>query len=303
MTILSRREMALVPLAARGLRLAAQEPEPLPPAGTRDGDAIREALDGWWARSMKSSEKRLAWWREARFGCFIHWGAYAEPGGEWKGKPFTGYAEHLMRIRKIPLAEYRRDVVSVFNPVRFDAEEWVRIIKSAGMKYVVITAKHHDGFAMYASKASKYNIVDATPFKRDPMRELASACRRNGLRFGFYYSHAFDWEHPDAPGNDWDYDNPGGDNLLHGGLTWYDQHPELLAKARRYVDAKAIPQVRELVEMYKPDLMWFDTPHKLPVSEQLRVLKALREVSRRSSGERAMRPRLRPALRRLSEHG
>jgi len=121
-------------------------------------------------------------------------------------------------------------VVSVFNSVKFDAEEWIRMIKGAGMKYVIITAKHHDGFAMYPSEASRYNIRDATPFKRDPMRELAAAARKHDLRFGFYYSHAFDWEHPDAPGNDWDYDNPRGDKGFHGGVSWYDQHPEMLAR-------------------------------------------------------------------------
>ena len=98
------------------------------------------------------------------------------------------------------------------------------------MRYLIITAKHHDGFAMWPSKVSTYNIRDATKFKRDPMKELAEACRRNGIRFGFYYSHAFDWEDPDAPGNDWDYDNPGGDRKLHGGTRWYDLHPDLLER-------------------------------------------------------------------------
>jgi len=206
----------------------------------------------------------------------MHWGVYSGPGGEWKGQAVRGYAEHLMRIKKIPLEEYKREVVARFNPVKFDAAEWVRTIQDAGMKWLVITAKHHDGFAMYRSLVSKYNIVDATPFGRDPMKELAAACRKAGLRFGFYYSHAFDWEHPDAPGNDWDYDNPGGDRKLHGGDNWYDQHPQLLEKARRYVDGKAIPQIEELVRMYQPDIMWFDTPQKLPLSEQLRILKAAR---------------------------
>src|SRR5258708_6630871 len=109
-------------------------------------------------------EKRIAWWREARFGMFIHWGLYAVPEGEWKGKPIAGLGEWIMNRAKIPVAEYEQ-LTSQFNPVKFNADEWVAIAKAAGMKYIVITSKHHDGFAMYGSKASKYNIVDATPFK------------------------------------------------------------------------------------------------------------------------------------------
>ena len=247
-------------------------------AGDRDQRAIQQAEQTWWKAAQATRTQRLGWWREARFGAFIHWGVYAGPGGQWNGKPFSGYAEHLMRIQKIPLAEYKAKVVAPFNPTRFNAEEWVKLVKGAGMGYLVITAKHHDGFAMWPSKVSKYNIRDATKFTRDPMKELADACRRNGIRFGFYYSHAFDWEDPDAPGNDWDYDNPGGDRKLHGDLEWYNLHPELLEKARRYVDRKAIPQVKELIAMYHPDILWFDTPQKLPLSEQLRVVAAVREA-------------------------
>ncbi len=244
----------------------------------RDSKAIQQAEKSWWKAAQATRDQRLAWWRDARFGCFIHWGAYSGPVGEWNGKPFSGYAEHLMRIQKIPLKEYKLRVVAPFDPVKFNAEEWVSLIKGAGMKYLIVTAKHHDGFAMWPSKANAYNIHDATKFPRDPMRELSDACKRNGIRFGFYYSHAFDWADPDGPGNDWDNSNPGGDKQLYGGLQWYDLYPDLLVKARRYVDRKAIPQVQELVRIYHPDIMWFDTPQKLPVSEQLRVLQAVREA-------------------------
>src|SRR5437762_6808534 len=160
----------------------------------RDLAAIQEAEQTWVKAAQKTRDERLAWWREARFGCFIHWGVYSGPGGEWNGKSAGGYAEHLMRHAKIPLAEYTDKVVSVFNPEQFKANEWVQLIKGAGMKYVVITSKHHDGFAMWPSDVNKYNLRDATKFRRDPMRELSEACRANGIRFGFYYSHAFDWE-------------------------------------------------------------------------------------------------------------
>jgi alpha-L-fucosidase len=242
----------------------------------RDLAAIEEADTTWAKAALATRDQRLAWWREARFGCFLHWGVYSGPGGEWNGTPFNGYAEHLMRIQKIPLAEYKEKVVAPFNPVKFNADAWVSLIKGAGMRYLVITAKHHDGFAMWPSEVSRYNLRDATRFQRDPMKELSEACRKAGIRFGFYYSHAFDWEDPNAPGNDWDYDNPGGDKNLHGGAQWYDLHLDLLEKARRYVDQKAIPQVLELIRMYHPDILWFDTPQKLPVSEQLRVVKAVR---------------------------
>ncbi|MGH9969507.1 MAG: alpha-L-fucosidase, partial [Pyrinomonadaceae bacterium] len=96
----------------------------------RDGEAVAEALNGWWSASMKTHDQRISWWRESEFGCFIHWGVYSTFGGEWNGKPFRGYAEHMMRSQKIPLAEYKERVVSVFNPVKFDADEWVRLIKA-----------------------------------------------------------------------------------------------------------------------------------------------------------------------------
>lgn len=245
-------------------------------AKQRDQQAIDEAVNGWWTASMKTQEQRIAWWREAKFGMFIHWGIYSLPGGEWNGKKVGGYAEHLMRKERIPRNDYL-NLAHQFNPEKFNAEEWILYAKKAGMKYFIITAKHHDGFAMYDSKVSDFDIVDQSPFKRDPMAELAAAAKKHGIKFGFYYSHAFDWEHPDAPGNDWDYNNPGGDKLI-GGANWYDTHPEWLPKAKKYVDEKAIPQIKELLTKYHPDILWFDTPHKLPLSENIRILKAIRET-------------------------
>ena len=243
----------------------------------RDQKAVDEAVNGWWTTSMKTVDQRIAWWREARFGMFVHWGIYSLPAGEWNGKQVNGYAEHLMRKEKITRTDYL-GIARQFNPVRFNADEWISNAKKAGMKYFIITAKHHDGFAMYDSKVSDFNIVKQTPFRRDPLAELSAACKKQGIKFGFYYSHAFDWEHPDAPGNDWEYNNPGGDLLLHGGANWFDVHPELLPKAVKYVDEKAIPQIKELLIKYHPDILWFDTPHKLPLSENIRILKAIRET-------------------------
>ena len=235
----------------------------------------------WWRGSMQTHDQRLQWWREARFGMFVHWGVYSGLGGTWQGRPVKGYAEHIQRMLKIPIPVYREQVAGKFNPTEFNADEWIRAARDAGMGYFIITAKHHDGFAMFDSKTNDYNIVQATPFKRDPMKELKAACQKYGLKFGFYYSHAFDWGEANAPGNDWDYDNPGGDRNLHGGRNWWESYPEFLPRARSYVDQKAIPQLLELIKNYDPDILWFDTPHKLPDSENLRIMKAVREASPR----------------------
>ena len=181
-----------------------------------------------------------------------------------------------MRSRKIPLAEYKDQVVKNFNPILFNADEWIKSAKEAGMKYFIITAKHHDGFAMYPSIAYPYDIRQ-TKMKQDPMKALSMAAKKYGLKFGFYYSHAFDWEHPDAPGNDWDYNNPGGDKLLHG-ANWWESNPEFITNAERYVNEKSIPQILELIKNYHPDILWFDTPHKLPMYLNLKILKAIRDA-------------------------
>jgi alpha-L-fucosidase len=255
----------LLALATAGPAAAA------PPVGPQDAPEL-----AWWRASMTTREQRLQWWRQARFGMFVHWGVYSGLGGVWEGKPVSGYAEHIQRIRKIPIPVYREKVAGTFNPTRFDADAWIGAARRAGMGYFIITAKHHDGFAMYDSAVSDYDVVDATPWKHDPMRDLKDACLRHGLKFGFYYSHAFDWGEADGAGNDWDYQNPGGDRELHGGRDWWKQSPALVKKVRAYVDRKAIPQLRELIARYDPDILWFDTPHKLPPEENLRILAAVR---------------------------
>jgi len=190
-------------------------------------------------------DRRLKWFREARFGLMIHWGLYAVPAGEWKGKLIPGLGEWIMNRARIPISEYEQLALQ-FNPVKFDADAWVRMARDAGMKYIVITSKHHDGFAMYGSKASKYNIVDATPFRRDVMKELAAACHKYGLKLCFYYSQTQDWHEPDAVGNDWDFT------------------PESKKNFARYLEEKVKPQVTEILTNYGPiGLIWFDTPRNI----------------------------------------
>jgi alpha-L-fucosidase len=231
----------------------------------------------WWRDSQTNLDQRLAWWRDARFGMFIHWGVYSYLGGTWHGRYVHGYAEHIQRIMKIPIPVYRQEVAGHFDPTNFNADAWVRLAKDAGMKYIVITAKHHDGFAMWPTKVNTYNVMDATPWHHDPMKDLKVACDKYGLKFGFYYSQAFDWGDSNAPGNDWDFNNPGGDRHLYG-KDWWKKDPQFMAKARKYVDDKAIPQLLELIHNYHPAILWFDTESKLPPEENLRIMKAVREA-------------------------
>jgi len=196
-----------------------------------------------------SQDEKMAWFREAKFGLFIHWGLYAVPAGTWKDQQIAGIGEWIMNRAKIPVKEYEQ-LAGQFNPVKFNAEKWVQMAEDAGMKYIVITSKHHDGFAMYGSKASQYNIVDATPFKRDPLKELAAACAKHNIRFGFYYSQAQDWHEPGGAGNTWDFP-PDAEKDKNGA---YDQ----------YLRNKAEPQVKELLTGYGPVcLIWFDTPRMM----------------------------------------
>jgi alpha-L-fucosidase len=206
-------------------------------------------------------EQRIAWWREARFGMFIHWGLYSELGGEWKGREVkAAYAEHIQLHGNIPVREYEQ-IAGRFNPVKFDADAWVRAAKAAGMKYMVVTAKHHDGFAMYDSKASDFNIVKATPFGRDPMKELAAACAKAGIRLCFYYSHAMDWHHPDSQGNTLDYPyNIGAYDPLE---SWIGDDAKR-TRYENYLREKAFPQLKELLTKYGPiGIIWFDCGHKI----------------------------------------
>jgi alpha-L-fucosidase len=208
------------------------------------------------ARSQRPearTDPRLDWFREAKFGMFIHWGLYALPAGEWQGRKIPGIGEWIMHRAQIPVAEYEQ-LAAQFNPVRFDAAEWVRLAKEAGQKYMVITAKHHDGFCLFKSAVTDYNTVDATPFGRDVVQELAEECGRQGLKFGVYYSQTQDWHHPDGDGNFWDYDEEQQD------FDGYIEH---------YVKA----QVRELLTNYGPlCLIWFDTPKGLSEAHSRELL-------------------------------
>ncbi len=199
------------------------------------------AQNGDGASASKQNDPKMQWWKDAKFGMFIHWGIYSVPAGKWNDK--TIYGEWIMHQAKIPRTEYAA-LAKQFNPTQFNAEEWVRLAKDAGQKYIVITSKHHDGFAMFKSAADPYNIVDATPFKRDILKELAEACRKFDMKLGFYYSQAQDWYHP------------GG--AVSGNVEWDQTH---VADMNQYVEKIAIPQVKEILANYGDvAVLWWDTP-------------------------------------------
>jgi alpha-L-fucosidase len=216
---------------------------------------------------------RLAWWREARFGMFIHWGLYAQWGCHYPGPDgalLNGRTEHMMRHLQIPRVEYAK-IANVFNPVKFDADEWARIARDAGMKYMIITSKHHDGFAMFNSPSNDYNIVKRSPWARDPIRELADACRRNGLQFGVYYSLGRDWDDPDVP-----------TNLMPDGSTrtnFWDFPDEEAKDFSKYFERKVKPQIRELLTQYGPiAILWFDTPEKISPQQSIELLQLIHSI-------------------------
>ena len=201
----------------------------------------------------EQKNERMQWFREARFGMFIHWGLYSIPAGRWDGKEIPGIGEWIMNRASIPVADYKA-LAAKFNPTQFSAAQIVGLAKSAGMKYIVITSKHHDGFAMFDSKANPFNIVAATPFKRDPLKELAAECRTQGIKLGFYYSQDQDWT------------APGGAAYKTGDHKPPTFHwdPAQDGSFAEYLKDKAIPQIREILTGYGqyPAIVWFDTPTK-----------------------------------------
>lgn len=212
----------------------------------------QQRMDQMWgdqqAKNKELKEKRGHLFEWGNYAMFIHWGLFSHLGNVWNGKTYYGIGEWMIDVN---MANANRDeykaVSRSFNPKDFDAMKIVQLAKDAGMKYIIITSKHHDGFAMYHSLCDKFNIVDATPFARDPMKELADACKKLGLGFGFYYSHNQDWTHPGASGA------PRVDK--DGNPRTFDD----------YFHEKCLPQVEEITKNYGDmELIWFDTPGDIP---------------------------------------
>ena len=212
------------------------------------GSVQAQEMDKMWGESTvklrAENAERGELFDEGNYAMFIHWGLYSQLANKVDGKTYYGIGEWIMdpRMAGIPAQKYQQ-LAQTFNPTDFDAEAIVKLAKDAGMKYIVITAKHHDGFAMYHSKACDFNIVDSTPFKTDPMKNLSAACREAGLGFGFYYSHSQDWTFPGG--------RKGPTEDENGNPATFED----------YFTKKCVPQVEELTTQYGPiELIWFDTP-------------------------------------------
>ena len=211
-------------------------------------------------------EMQHQWFARAQYGMMAHWGLYSLLGGEYGGKRVKGYAEWIQSDLAIPNREYGR-LAEIFNPIYFDAEQWVKLAVDAGMQYFVFTAKHHDGFSMFRSRVDAYNVVDATPFHRDVVEELAAACQKYGLPLGLYYSQELDWHHPHGGG--YDRTEPCS------GVSWDNSwdYPDREKKDFSLCFQEKIkPQVQELLQNYGDlCLIWFDVPHTITPAQSLEL--------------------------------
>ncbi|WP_017260369.1 alpha-L-fucosidase, partial [Pedobacter arcticus] len=249
------------------------------------------------AQKVLTNDERMEWWREARFGMFIHWGVYAQFAGVYQGhEQRRGGAEWIMNRCKIPVAEYQ-DTAKNFNPIKYDADAWVKMAKDAGMKYIVITAKHHDGFALFDSKASKWDVVDATRYGKDLIAPLAAACRKYGVKLGFYYSQAQDWNNPGGAvarrvmSEGWA--NPDSTKidaytLAHKGHWDPAQETKTF---NQYIDEVAVPQVKELMTNYGDvAVLWWDTPTIMTDEAALKFQEVLELQPNIITNDRLKRP-------------
>ena len=212
--------------------------------------------------------------KQAGYGMMVHWGLYSLLGGEYRGQKVRDYAEWIMSNFAIPIKEYEK-LASVFNPIYFDADEWVKFAKDCGMQYLVVTTKHHDGFALFHSKVDRFNVVDATPFGRDIVGELANSCAKHGLKLGFYYSQDLDW-----------HEKHGGGYISHGwecsGVSWDNSWDFPVAAEKDFsicFENKILPQIEEIMTNYGDVfLAWFDVPVTLSKEQSLRIFDTVKRL-------------------------
>ncbi|MBN2312840.1 MAG: alpha-L-fucosidase [Sedimentisphaerales bacterium] len=241
-------------------------------ANTSDAGAYLDE-HGVWHETPGQKDQRMKWWREARFGMFIHWGLPSVTAGKWKGRwQKNEYSEWIMAHFKITSKE-NRGIAREFNPIHFDANEWAKMARDAGMKYVVFVAKHHDGFALFDTAASDFDIMDASPFKRDIVAELAEACKTYGVKLCFYYSQSMDWNEPDALGNFWEFH----DNIVKPKGYENNSRKWIRTTYPDYMKRKAIPQITELLTQYgQIGLIWYDTPRSITKEQSQTYINLIR---------------------------
>lgn len=225
--------------------------------------ARAESPDPYANETKEQRDQRMKWWREAKFGMFIHWGVYAVPAGTYEGKQIKGIGEWIMLNGKIPAATYKTYAQN-FTAAKYDPAAWAALAKRAGMRYMIITSKHHDGFALFDSAVSDWDSVNASPAKRDLLQPLADAARKEGLRFGLYYSQAQDWTHPG-----------GAKYRMKEGESW---DPATKGSFDTYLQTIAEPQVKEILSKYKPDVLWWDTPQWMNTQRAEPLVRHLRLV-------------------------
>lgn len=218
--------------------------------------------------TLEEYNQRMQWWKDAKYGMFIHWGLYSILAGEYKGQITPKIAEWIQNTLKIPLKDYK-ELMSKFNPKDFSPADWVKLAKDAGMKYLVITTKHHDGFALFSSHCSNYDINN-TPYKKDIIIQLKNECKKQGLKFGVYYSHIIDWEHSQAYISE--------DPKLLERMNTVDYDPKKMNR-EIYLEEKALPQIKELLTNYgQIDIIWFDMGEGLTNNEVRKIIKITREL-------------------------
>jgi len=254
-------------------------------------------VDAQTKETKSEKDHRMEWWREARFGMFIHWGVYAQWAGVYHGhQQAHGGAEWIMNRCKIPVAEYQQRAKE-FNPVKYDPDAWVRMAKEAGMKYIIITSKHHDGFALFDTKASKWNVVDATAYGKDLLKPLAAACRKYGMKLGFYYSQAQDWNNPGGAVSrklmreGW----PNPDSAKIDAYTLaHNGHWDPAQETRsfdQYIDQVAVPEVKDLLSNYGDiAVLWWDTPTHMTDEAALKLQALLKLQPNIITNDRLKRP-------------
>lgn len=235
----------------------------------------QDKLAKQWEKMHHSKRQSLKNFNEAKFGMFIHFGAYSRLGGFWKGEKVKGIGECIFRYAEIPRSEYM-EMCKQFNPIKFNADEWVQAAKMAGMRYIVAMPKHADGFAMYDSKVTDYDIIDATPFGRDPIAELYQACQRHGINFSIYFNY-LDWMHGGDGGvKDYEKTHPEEEKSYQYWANTWDPSPVSFTE---YLEKKYKPQLCELLNKY-PGLqeLWHDMPMKMTRQQSFDIYKMVYKI-------------------------